>query len=199
MSQSKLADVSWERMIRAVEKVRERLHRATAALDAAGVPYAVIGGNAVAAWVSRVDESAVRNTQDVDLLIDRADLDLATAALQSAGFVHRRAAGIELFLDGPSAKAREAVHIIFAGEKVRREYGYPAPDILESERSAQFRVLSLDALVRMKLTSFRRKDQVHIDDLVEVGLVDESWYAKLPSDLATRLKQLIDTHDDSGS
>ena len=37
-----------ERMVRAVEKVRERLLRATAALDAAGVLYAVIGGNAVA-------------------------------------------------------------------------------------------------------------------------------------------------------
>jgi hypothetical protein len=45
--------VSWERMIRAVEKVRERLRRAVAALEAAGVPYAVAGGNAVAAWVSR--------------------------------------------------------------------------------------------------------------------------------------------------
>jgi hypothetical protein len=55
-------DVSWERMIRAVEKVRQRLQRAVAALEAAGIPYAVAGGNAVAAWVSRVDEAAVRNT-----------------------------------------------------------------------------------------------------------------------------------------
>ena len=39
-----------ERMARAVEKVRDRLQRATAALESAGVPYAVIGGNAVAAW-----------------------------------------------------------------------------------------------------------------------------------------------------
>lgn len=61
-------EVSWERMIRAVEKVRERLRRAVAALEAAGVPYAIAGGNAVAAWVSRVDEAAVRNTQDVDLI-----------------------------------------------------------------------------------------------------------------------------------
>ncbi len=40
---------SLDRMVRAVEKVRERLLRATGALDAAGLPYAVIGGNAVAA------------------------------------------------------------------------------------------------------------------------------------------------------
>lgn len=68
MHQVQFGEVSWERMIGAVEKVRSRLLRAAAALEAAGVPYAVVDGNAVAAWVSRVDESAVRNTQDVDLL-----------------------------------------------------------------------------------------------------------------------------------
>ncbi|HEY3244992.1 MAG TPA: hypothetical protein VGM03_16750 [Phycisphaerae bacterium] len=61
-----------------MEKVRERLTRAVRALEAAGVPYAVVGGNAVAAWVARVDEAAVRNTQDVDLLLRRTDLPAAT-------------------------------------------------------------------------------------------------------------------------
>src|SRR5436305_8704752 len=84
-----------ERMIRAVEKVRERLLRATAALEKAGVPYAVVGGNAVAAWVARVDESAVRNTQDVDLLIRHEDLEAAKAALAPAGFVYRHSASID--------------------------------------------------------------------------------------------------------
>src|SRR5438132_1738026 len=89
------------RMERAVAKVRERLLRATAALDRAGVPYAVVGGNAVAAWVSRVDEGAVRNTRDVDLLLRRSDLEAAAAALEVAGFVRRHVAKIDLFLDGP--------------------------------------------------------------------------------------------------
>src|SRR5947209_6716672 len=133
MSSVPLGEVSWERMIRAVEKVRERLRRAAAALDAAGVPYAVAGGNAVAAWVSRVDEAAVRNTQDVDILIRRADLPAARAALEAAGFVYRHAAGIDMFLDGPGAKARDAVHVVFAGEKVRPEYVEPAPDVAESQ------------------------------------------------------------------
>ncbi len=99
-------DVSWVRMVGAVEKVKERLERATSSLDRASIEYAVIGGNAVAAWVSRVDESAVRNTQDVDLLLRRADLEAATRALELAGFIHRRSAGVEMFLDGPNAKAR---------------------------------------------------------------------------------------------
>lgn len=196
MSPVRLADVSWERMIRAVEKVRERLHRATKALDSAGVPYAVIGGNAVAAWVSRVDEAAVRNTQDVDLLIRRSDLDAVAKALESAGFVRRYAAGIDMFLDGPAGKFRDAVHVIFASEKVRPEYEFPAADVDEAEPTAEFRVLNLTALVRMKLTSYRRKDQVHLLDLLGVGLIDESWCKSLPPELAARLKELIETRDD---
>src|SRR5712692_7855815 len=117
MSRLPLGDVSWDRMARAVEKVRERLLRAAAALEKAGIPYAVVGGNAVAAWVSRVDEAAVRNTQDVDILLSRADLDAAAAALAQAGFVRRHVMGIEMFLDGPQAKARDAVRVVFAGEK----------------------------------------------------------------------------------
>ena len=190
-----LGNVSWERMARAVEAVRDRLRRAAAALDAADVPYAVIGGNAVAAWVSRVDEAAVRNTQDVDILLRRSDFDAAKAAMQAAGFVYRHAASIDMFLDGPKAKARDAVHVLFAGEKVREEYPVPTPDVTEAEPAANFRVLSLEALVRMKLTSFRRKDQVHVQDLIGVGLIDSSWPARFPPELGTRLQQLLDDPD----
>jgi len=127
MASIPLGSISWDRMIRAVEKVKERLQRAVAALEQAGVPYAVIGGNAVAAWVSRVDEAAVRNTADVDLMIRRGDFDRASAALEGAGFVRRHAAGIDMFLDGPEGKFRDAVHVLFSGEKVRPEYVVAAP------------------------------------------------------------------------
>ena len=179
-------------MIRAVEKVRERLMRATSALEQAAIPYAVVGGHAVAAWVSRVDEAAVRNTQDVDLLIRRSDLDAVTAALEPAGFIQRNVLGIDMFLDGPGAKARDALHIVFSGEKVRPEYVAEAPDVSESEAVESFRILNLDALVRMKLTSFRLKDRVHLLDLLDVELIDKSWCSRLPAELAGRLRQLID-------
>ena len=182
-----------ERMVSAVEKVRARLLRAAQALDAAGVPYAVIGGHAVAAWVATVDEAAVRNTRDVDVLLDRHDLAQARDALERAGFVHRHSAGMDLFLDGPHASARDAVHVIFAGEKVRPEYDAAAPQPTDAEEiPGGVRVLSLDALVRMKLTSFRRKDQVHLLDLIEIGLVDKSDAAKLPPKLAARLNELLE-------
>jgi len=195
MSRIRYGDVSWERMIRAVERVRERVLRASRALEKAGIPYAVAGGNAVAAWVSRVDEAAVRNTQDVDILLRRSDLEAAKTALAEAGFVYRHSFGIDMFLDGPGAKARDAVHIVFAGEKVRPEYTSAAPDVSESEPTAPFRIVALEPLVRMKLTSFRRKDQVHLLDLLEVGLIDAGWVEQLPPELGARLQMLLDTPD----
>lgn len=175
-----------------MEKVRDRLRRAAAALNKAGVPYAVAGGNAVAAWVSRVDEAAVRNTQDVDILLRRADLPAANAALAAAGFVYRHVKSLDMFLDGENASARDAVHVVFAGEKVRPENPIPTPDVSESEETTAFRLVSLDALVRMKLTSFRDKDRTHLRDLLEVGLVNVDWCQRLPSPLDARLKALID-------
>ncbi len=180
----------------AVERVRERLLRAAAAMEAAGVQYAVAGGNAVAAWVATVDPAAVRNTQDVDVLIRRSDLEAAKAALQSVGFVHRHVAGIDMFLDGANASARDAVRIVFAQEKIRPEYASAAPDVTDSASGGDFRVLSLEALVTMKLTSFRRKDQVHLLDMLEVGLIDAAWQDRLPRELADRLQHLIDTPDE---
>jgi hypothetical protein len=190
------SQISLQRMVNAVEKVRQRLLRATAALNQAGIEYAVAGGNAVAAWVSTVDESAIRNTQDVDVLIRRADLDSVKAALESAGFVYRHSAGLDVFLDGPEAKIREAVRIIFSGEMVRPHEPGPNPDVTESSDAGEFRLLDLEALVRVKLTAYRRKDQVHIQDLIEIGLVDDSWTARFPPELATRLKMLLDTPDE---
>jgi hypothetical protein len=185
----------WERTVRAVEKVRDRLRRASAALQNAGVPYAVVGGNAVAEWVGRVDEAAVRNTQDVDILLRRADLDAAKAAMLAAGFVHEQVASVEMFLDGPDALPRDAVHIVFAAEKVRPDYLLPAPDVTESEVGGTFRVLSLEALVRMKLTANRDKDRTHLRDFIGVGLIDATWPAKFPPELAARLQHILDTPD----
>jgi nucleotidyltransferase AbiEii toxin of type IV toxin-antitoxin system len=183
---------SWERTMRAVDKVKDRLLRATAALEKAGVPYAVAGGNAVAAWVGQVDSSAVRFTQDVDLLLRREDLDAAKIALEPAGFYYRHSARFDMFLDGPNAKARDAVHIVFAGEKVRPAYALPAPNVSEAAESDAFRVLQLEALVRMKLTSFRDKDKTHLRDMMDVRLIDESWVKRMPEPLASRLQSLID-------
>jgi len=185
-----------ERMEHAVEKVKDRLLRAVQALEHAGVSYAIIGGNAVAAWVATVDEIAVRNTQDVDILLNRADLEQAKAGLEAAGFHYRHTAGIDFFQDGIGSSARDAVHVIFANEKVMPDYPSPAPSAEEVEiMEPGLHVLALSALVRMKLTSYRRKDQVHLLDLIGVGLVGKKDLANLPPELAKRLKELLENPD----
>jgi hypothetical protein len=192
---STLGPFNIDRVFLAVEKQRERLRRAARALGDAAVPYAVIGGSAVASWVSRVDEAAVRFTQDVDILLRRDDLPAAIRALEAARFRYRHAAGVHMFLDVPDGRFRDAVHVIFAGEKVREEYVAAAPDVDESEPGGDYRVVSLDALVRMKLTSFRDKDRTHVRDMIDVGLIDAGWTERLPAELAVRLQELLDDPD----
>jgi hypothetical protein len=186
-------DALLERMVRAVERVRDRLRRAAAALEAGSVPYLVAGGNAVAAWVATIDEAAIRNTQDVDIIIRREDLASAVKAMEAAGFTYRHAAGIDMFLDGPSAKFRDAVHILFAHEKVKEEYVETVPGVDKSFVDKSVRFLPLDSLVIMKLTSFRDKDRTHLRDLISIGLLDAAWLDRLQPLLAERLKQLLDT------
>ncbi|WP_395139085.1 hypothetical protein [Armatimonas sp.] len=175
-----------------MEKIKERLLRAAEALDLAGIAYAIIGGNAVGTWVAKVDEAAVRNTQDVDMLLRRGDLEKAKIALEAVGFIFRHVRGIDMFLDGPDAKARDAVHIVFANERVFEKDILPHPDVTDSVRADRFQVLTLEALVQIKLTAFRDKDRVHLRDLIDVELIDESWTAKYPAELATRLQMLLD-------
>ena len=184
-------EATWERMIRAVEKVRERCDKAAKALDAAGVLYAVIGGNAVANWVARIDEEAVRNTRDVDMLIRREDLEAAKAAMDAAGFDYAEVAGVSLFVERPDGKPSGGVHLLFAGEKVKPTDPVPAPAISEAERAPAFRVISLEALVRMKLVANRDKDRTHIRDMIRIGLLDATWPEKYPDVLAERLREII--------
>lgn len=200
MSQVSFDNSILDRMVLAVEKVRDRLKRTASTLEAAGIPYAVVGGNAVAAWVAKIDVAAIRNTQDVDILLRREDLEAAKVAMEAAGFIYRHVKSIDMFLDGPDAKARDAVHIYFAGEKVRSDALAASAEITECEIAktgftGEFSVVSLDALVRMKLTSYRDKDRMHLRDMIDVELIDSTWPAKYPGELGQRLLQLLDDPD----
>lgn len=183
-------DELWERIERAVEKVKQRLRRVASALDAASIPYAVVGDNAVQIWVAQVDESAVRNTRDVDIVLNRSDLEGAKTALAGVGFHYRHVKGVDMFLDG-----RDAVHVVFAGEKVRPEHAEPVPRIEQCERVKNACTLSLESLVRMKLTSFRDKDRMHLRDMLDVELIDASWLPRFSPELQNRLQALIDDPD----
>jgi hypothetical protein len=174
------------------QRVQDRLRRAAAVLAKSGLSYAVIGGNAVIHWISQIDPTAYRFTHDVDVLIRREDLPSLTTAMAAAGFRYRHVRGIDMFLDGPTNKVGDAVHLLFASEKVRPTDLVTTPSVEESIPGNGYRVLGLEALVRMKLTSFRLKDQTHIDDMLQVGLIDASLKDRLPLELAERFQQVLD-------
>ncbi len=175
----------------AVDRVEKRLRRVTAALDAADIGYAVIGGNAVAAWVARVDPSATRATKDVDLLVERADLDRITEVMDGLGFHRHDMRSLVLFTDPDEPSKRAGVHLVWANEKVRPSYTLPAPSTDETVRDPEGpRVIDLPALIRMKLTSFRDIDRVHIADMLSVGLIDQALRSALPDDLRERLAEV---------
>ncbi len=153
----------------------------------------MVGGHAVASWVTTVNEAAVRNTRDIDLLVRREDLHVITAGLERAGFVRAEVLDVTMFLDGPDAKPSESIHLLFAGEKVRADHPLPAPGLSVIDDPAGFRVITLEALVHMKLLSNRDKDRTHVRDLVAVGLVNRGWLSKLPPVLAERLGAILDT------
>jgi len=180
--------LSFRAHVMAVDRVEKRLRRVTAALDGANISYAVIGGNAVASWVGRVDPSATRATRDVDLLVQRADLDRLAQAMQALGFERHDLRRLLVFVDPEEPSRRAGVHVVWADELVRPSYLHPAPSVDEAVRDPEgFRVLDLPALVRMKLTSNRDIDRVHIADLLGVGLIDEALRSSLPVELRERL------------
>ena len=188
------AELVLGRMVSAVQKVHDRLLRSTAALNAAAVPYAVIGDAAVARWVAAVDKAAVRNTPEVEILIRRPDLTAARTALESAGFVYRPFAGTDMFVERGEDSDRNSVRIYFAGEKVRPEDAEPNPDVDRYVSDPQFRLLNLGPLVIMNLAAFRTLNQLRIRDLIDVGLVDKNWLDLLPdepSELVERLRTIL--------
>ena len=190
-----LGPVSWGLVREAIDEVQARRRRAIAALNQTRIPYALAGGNAVAAWISKIDKKAVRFTQYVDLLVNRNQLEEVKASLTDAGFVYRHSSGLDLFLDGPDGRARDAVHLLFADEKIRPDHPLPSPAVSEAIEEHGERIVALDALVRLKLNAYRRKDQVHLLDLISVGLLDRTWLTRVAPEHRDRLQTLLDDPD----
>lgn len=176
----------------ALDDVTRRMERICAALKEASVPYALVGGQAVATWVATKDPAAVRTTKDVDILIRREDLPRARAAALKVEMDYFEVIGVGMFLDRKDPNPRHAVHLVWAGQKVRPNHDHPAPTIDQRQvLAADVHVVSLAGLVLMKLISYRDQDRVHLRDMIEVGLVGRDLLQDLPGELAARLDELL--------
>jgi hypothetical protein len=182
----------WTQYAMALADVTARLERICRAWGAAGVPFALVGGQAVALWVASRDPAAVRTTKDVDVLLQREDLPKARAATLAADMDYFEVMGVGMFLDRQDPNPRHAVRLVWAGERVRPEYELPSPAVQEcQELSVGLPVVSLAGLVRMKLLSNRDQDRVHLRDMIDVGLVGRELLDGLPPGLAKRLDRLL--------
>lgn len=177
--------------VQAVAHVEQLLARMSQALEAAGVDYAVIGGNAVAAWVATVDAGAVRATKDVDILLNRSDWPKVSDTLMDHGFLPVEVHGVHMFVDAANPNPKTGIHVLMANELVRPHETHPSPDLSGRVRlDAEYFVIDLPKLVEMKLQANRRIDQVHIEDLLRTGVIRQSLIDQLPADLCERLEHI---------
>jgi hypothetical protein len=182
----------WEKYLMALDEVTDRMQRVTHALEQAGVPFALVGGQAVALWVATKDPAAVRTTKDVDILIARTDLPSARGAAASIALDFFEVMGVGMFLERSDPNPRKGVHLVWAGEKVRPENPLPAPGLDERETLEPGKhVVNVAALVRMKLMANRDQDRVHLRDMIEVGLFHREMLKGLPPVLASGLEALL--------
>ena len=176
---------------RHVEQLFEVLTRLAKAFAEAGLEYRVVGGVAVFLHVEERDPLAARLTRDIDIAVDRRDLDRIAAAVRPFGFEYRHAAGVDMLVDAAQPHARSAAHLVFVREKVRPDYLEPVPEFSAPVRAKEGLLLAPVAdLVRMKLTSYRLKDKVHLKDLDAVGLITPEIEAQLPEPLRERLREV---------
>jgi hypothetical protein len=173
-----------------VEQLFERVEQLHSLLSAAGVPYRIVGGLAVFLHVSERDPLRARLTADVDAAVHRECLPAIVEAARKAGWVHRRAAGLDMLVDAEQPRARSAVHLVFINEKVRPEYAEPVPASPPVATREGVLLAPVADLVRMKLTSYRLKDRVHIQDLDGVGLITPEIEAQLTDFLKSRLAEI---------
>jgi hypothetical protein len=184
-----------DRVFLAIEKQHERLLRAAHALNAAGIPYAVAGDHAVAYWVSRIDAATVRYPARIDIVLRREGLRTANAAMARAGFEDRIADAVHIFVEGPDGRIQDGVRVLFANERVSQMQLLATPDVDAAEPTDEFRVLTVNALAMLLLSSFKVVDSMHLRDMLDVGLIDATWTGRLPPELAARLQLLLDTPD----
>jgi len=172
------------------------LHKITDPLMAENVPHELIGGMAVLVHVEEADPGQSTLTRDVDLMIRRSDLERVKEIALRQGFRFRHAAGLDMLMHGPSDSARNAVHLIFSGEKVRPNQAAPNPPIQPEKKAVLGRevfVIPVADLVSMKLSSNRDKDRVHIRAMDAAGLITPEVEHGLPEELQGRLRYTRET------
>jgi hypothetical protein len=164
--------------------------------EQAGVPHELVGGLAVFLHVENADSTHSSLTRDIDIMILRDDLPRVVAIAENHGFRFRHSAGIDMLLFGETNSARNAVHLLYAGEKVKAAQLESHPRINPVRaglHGMDFWVIPVLDLVRMKLSSYRDKDRVHVRGMDAAGLITRDVENGLSNELLARLGNIRET------
>jgi len=126
-------------------------------------------------------------------MIQRDDLRRVVAIAENRGFRH--SAGIDMLLYGETNSARNAVHLLYAGEKAKAtqlEF-HPRINPVRAGHRQDFWVIPVLDLVRMKLSSCLDKDRVHVRGMDAAGLITSNVEHGLSEDLLARLRNIRET------
>ena len=172
------------------------LQKLSVPLEQAGVPHELVGGLAVFLHVENADSTHSSLTRDIDVMIRREDLPRVVAIAEKHGFRFRHSAGLDMLLYGETNSARNAVHLLFSGEKVKAAQLEAHPGIRPVRaglHGQDFLVIPVLDLVRMKLSSNRDKDRVHVRGMDAAGLITKAVEHGLSEDLRSRLRHIRET------
>lgn len=153
-------------------------------------------GLAVFLHVENADSTHSSLTRDIDILILRDDLARVVAIAEEHGFRFRHSAGLDTLLYGETSSARNAIHLLFTGEKVKAAQLEAHPTIRPVRvgiHGQDFLVIPVRDLLRMKLSSNRDKDRVHIRGMDAAGIITEEVEQGLSEDLRSRLRHIRET------
>ena len=154
------------------------LQNLTRRLDEEKIPYALVGGLALAA------HGFVRMTQDVDILMTREGLETFKRKFSGRGYAPAFSGAQKTFRD---TETQVRIEILvtgdYPGEGKAKPVSFPDPSGVFTERGGM-RVISMEKLIELKLASgmsasHRLRDLADVQDLIAT--------LKLPIEIAESL------------
>jgi len=170
-----------------VEKARDLIAAKLAQLD---VPYAVIGGLALAQYGYR------RFTEDVDLLIRKQDIKKIHAALEGLGYMRAFPGSKNLKDVENGVKVEFVLAGDYPGDGNVKPIAFPDPSVAQEEVGGVL-VVSLKTLIELKLASGmtapdRIKDLADVQELMRLKILPKAFAAQLHQYVQPKFVELWD-------
>ncbi len=182
---------------RTVHQIFDFMDRVVKTLNEAGADYRIVGGISVFLHIAQVDPKHARLSRDIDIAVNRADLERIEQAAVRNAFDFQRVwqKGQETFTlydltENRESRTRSHAHLILAGEKARADHPERVPPLGEVCLTTDgVKIAPLQDVVHMMLTSYRLKDRVHLQDMDSSGLITPEVEARLSLLLRERLRE----------